>query len=599
MTRVTSRHDRSAAARRSRTLAAALAAPGAVPRCPRRCRPTSAGGSTPSARASTTPRNIRTVFWNYGMVGDYPADPGNVDLSVFHSVEVPKGSGMNYCDGITPFVLAKIKTARRRRRLHHGDRLPRTAGHQPVLQPRSCASSRGPATSSRIRTSTAAAPRRSATIRAPGRSSWPDKARRSRRSGLAGTAGTATSASAPAADQESFTVMDDDYYDAWDFYPDTPRSTAPRARPARRGARVPVGEPAGRQRDLLALRHHQRGHDRLRRQHHLRALHGLGRRRLRALVRRDLRVRRRQRLLRPQRPATQPRLHLGQERARPRPDRELRQDRLPGLRLSRDARATRSTASTTTTTASPTKRRDGGPGKQIVGQAAIRAYVVRALRHRRSSRPATGRSTNRPAYRVGRWWTGDEDMDWVAEVNDVGADGVQGHARHGRGRRDPHRGRAQLRPHRPQRVRPDRAHRLQDEPDPRGRGQSRPDHRRHRVLHRQTATGRSGSTQKFTDPDPAGALRLGAGGELQHRRSSSPRGRSSSRRARRERFSLALAYGADLAELRENVRTVQQIYNANYQFAVPPRDADRHGGGRRRLRAALVGRRRPNAASTR
>ena len=39
---------------------------------------------------------------------------------------------------------------------------------------------------------------------------------------------------------------------------------------------------------------------------------------------------------------------------------------------------------------------------------------------------------------------------------------------------------------------------------------------------------------------------------------------------RRERFSLALSYGADLSELRETVRTVQQIYNANYQFAVPP-----------------------------
>src|SRR5262249_42346885 len=37
-----------------------------------------------------------------------------------------------------------------------------------------------------------------------------------------------------------------------------------------------------------------------------------------------------------------------------------------------------------------------------------------------------------------------------------------------------------------------------------------------------------------------------------------------------ERFSLALAFGADLAELRENVHVVQQIYNANYQFAVPP-----------------------------
>ncbi|MBC7188189.1 MAG: hypothetical protein H5U38_14290, partial [Calditrichaeota bacterium] len=53
--------------------------------------------------------NIRTVFYNYGMVGDYPPDPGNVDLSVFHSAEVPKGSGLNYTDGITPFVLAKVR----------------------------------------------------------------------------------------------------------------------------------------------------------------------------------------------------------------------------------------------------------------------------------------------------------------------------------------------------------------------------------------------------------------------------------------------------------------------------------------------------------
>jgi hypothetical protein len=55
--------------------------------------------------------NIRTVFYNFGMVGDYPIDPGNVNLKVFHSVEVPKGSGMDYSDGITPFVLAKIKLA--------------------------------------------------------------------------------------------------------------------------------------------------------------------------------------------------------------------------------------------------------------------------------------------------------------------------------------------------------------------------------------------------------------------------------------------------------------------------------------------------------
>ncbi|MDX1429980.1 MAG: hypothetical protein R3282_06815, partial [Rhodothermales bacterium] len=38
----------------------------------------------------------------------------------------------------------------------------------------------------------------------------------------------------------------------------------------------------------------------------------------------------------------------------------------------------------------------------------------------------------------------------------------------------------------------------------------------------------------------------------------------------RQRFSLALAFGDDLRELEDNVETVQQIYDANYQFAVPP-----------------------------
>ena len=69
-------------------------------------------GSLDAERLGThDANNIRTRFWNYGMVGDYPSDPGNVDLSVFHSAEVPKGSGMNYSDGITPFVLAKIVQA--------------------------------------------------------------------------------------------------------------------------------------------------------------------------------------------------------------------------------------------------------------------------------------------------------------------------------------------------------------------------------------------------------------------------------------------------------------------------------------------------------
>ena len=32
---------------------------------------------------------IRTMFYNYAMVGDYPRDPGNVDYTIFHSMEWP------------------------------------------------------------------------------------------------------------------------------------------------------------------------------------------------------------------------------------------------------------------------------------------------------------------------------------------------------------------------------------------------------------------------------------------------------------------------------------------------------------------------------
>ena len=71
--------------------------------------PDSLRGKIDQERMGTHDANkIRTMFYNFGMVGDYPPDPLNVDLSVFHSVEIPKGSGENYSDGTTPFVLAKV-----------------------------------------------------------------------------------------------------------------------------------------------------------------------------------------------------------------------------------------------------------------------------------------------------------------------------------------------------------------------------------------------------------------------------------------------------------------------------------------------------------
>jgi hypothetical protein len=162
--------------------------------------------------------NIRTMFYNFGMVGDYPPDPGNVDLTVFHSVEVPKGTGMNYSDGQTPFVLSRI-IQRNNREAHIMETGYRERqGTSPIrnrvmrFAPRpgffeadpTINQGRSPAISSDPRTWP---------------SQWPDKLNDPDDPGWDGS-WNGYFGKRPAADQESFTVMDDDFYDAWDFYPD-------------------------------------------------------------------------------------------------------------------------------------------------------------------------------------------------------------------------------------------------------------------------------------------------------------------------------------------------------------------------------------------
>ena len=176
---------------------------------------------TASAERSGThdANNIRTIFYNFGMVGDYPPDPANVDLSVFHSVEVPKGSGMDYSDGITPFVLTKITqfTGLDAYIMETGyrERQGISAAHNRVMrfEPRpgffqpdpNINRGRSPAISNDPRTW----PR-----------TWPDKVNDPDDPGWPGSWDGYFGKRA-AADQESFTVMDDDYYDAWDFIPDS------------------------------------------------------------------------------------------------------------------------------------------------------------------------------------------------------------------------------------------------------------------------------------------------------------------------------------------------------------------------------------------
>ena len=68
--------------------------------------------------------------------------------------------------------------------------------------------------------------------------------------------------------------------------------------------------------------------------------------------------------------------------------------------------------------------RSAGPGQLIVGQGAISDLRAVHTTTSPNSRPTTGNLNHRPAYIAGRWWTGDENLNWIAEFDDVGADGV-------------------------------------------------------------------------------------------------------------------------------------------------------------------------------
>jgi hypothetical protein len=69
------------------------------------------------------------------------------------------------------------------------------------------------------------------------------------------------------------------------------------------------------------------------------------------------------------------------------------------------------------------ERRDSGAGTLIVGQDAIRAHVTSSSRYDLTTFESKyGPLEQRPAFLAGRWWTGDEDMDWISfsDLNDSG-----------------------------------------------------------------------------------------------------------------------------------------------------------------------------------
>ncbi len=507
--------------------------------------------------------NIRTVFWNYGMVGDYPSNPGGVDLSVFHSAEVPKGTGMNYSDGITPFVLAKIRTAdgqdvylmetgfRERQaispRFNRVMRFEPRPGYfqaDPIIN-----QARSPAISNDSRTWPPA---------------WPDRVTDPDDPGWGGS-WNGYFGKRPAADQESFFVMDDEFYDAWQFYPDARDSSRHGL-----GLRIEVRgfQWANPQASNVIFWHYDITNegttdyiDNI-----IFGLYmdsGVGGSALSCdgIFESD--------------------------------DDNAYFDKSLGLNLvytwdrfghGRDLKGSCSPTgylgyAYLETPGNPfdgldndddgiiDEQRDGGPGVVIDGQSAILTHVT-ANYDLAKFEQAYGPLERRPAYRIGRWWPGDEDMDWNPEFHDVGADGVPETDDTGEGDGIPTEGEPSF----------DRTD--LNESDQIGltgfkmnrirAGVGNPDPTTDGILfYTENNNWPQRLYEKFTDPfaparfDSALASNYNIGFLFAS-------GPFQLRAGQRERFSLALGYGADLTELRNTVATVQQIYNANYQFAVPP-----------------------------
>jgi hypothetical protein len=505
--------------------------------------------------------NIRTEFWNFGMVGNYPEDPIGVDLSVFHSVEVPKGSGMNYSDGITPFVLARIvqtngdtayimETGYRERQ---GDspRFNRKMRFEPrpgYFQPDPAINKgRSPALSNDPRTWP---------------DTWPDK------DNTWDGSWNGYFGKQPAADQESFTVMDDQFYDAWTYYPDNRDATR-----LGLGLRVEVRgfQWANPQAGNVIFWHYDITNegttDYPRNGDPENIIFGLY---MDSGVGGSTR---------------------GCDPVPESDDDNAYFDRSSGLNLVYTwdsyghGRDLRSTCSPTgylgyaylETPGKPfdgtdndrdgitDEKRDSGPGQLIVGQNAILDYA-RNVAHYDTAKfhefygvPITQKA----AYRVGRWWTGDEDLDWDPATDDVGADGVAGTGDPGEGDGMPTAGE----PHFDQTDK--------DESDQIGLSGFK--------MNRIVRNDPEGDILFFTNDKkwPERLYKKWTNPNVASRFDTAiveninigflfASGPFTLKAGKTERFSLALAYGQDLEELRGTVKVVQAIYNANYQFAVPP-----------------------------
>jgi len=501
--------------------------------------------------------NFRTRYWNYGMVGDYPSSPINVDLSVFHSMEVPKGSGLNYGDGTTPFILAKVEddggkdfyimetgyrerqeTSPFRNRIMRFE--PRPGYFQEDF---SVNEGEAPSISHDSRTWP---------------DFWPDKVDDNDDPGWAGSWNGYFGKQA-LADQESFSVMDDDYYDKWNFTPDS-RDLSRNGLALR--VEVRGFQWSNPQSDNVIFWHYditnegttQFSNNIIFGLYMDSGIGGSG---------------------------------ISCDGVAESDDDNAFYDKSLGLNLvytwdkkghgvglgSNCLETGYLGYAYLETPGNPfdmedndkdgitNEKRDGGPGELIEGQEAIRAYVE-ANYDMNLFKKNLGSLETRPAFRFAYWWTGDEDMDWIPELFDTGTDGVWDTNDQGEGDGIPTNGEGNF-----------------DKTD----------------LNESDQIGLTGfkmnRIRSLSGGPVDGIVFFDNGNEWPSRlyeffTSSQPfdqalvldynigflfaSGPFILKQDNTERFSLALSFGNDLYELRNTVSVVQKIYNANYRYAVPP-----------------------------
>ena len=514
-------------------------------------------GSIDAERSGTHDANkIRTIFYNFGMVGDYPPDPINVDVSVFHSVEIPKGSGENYSDGTTPFVLANIiqnngspayimETGYRERQgvspiTNKTMRFePRPGYFQPdpaVNVGRSVALSNDPRTWP---------------------DEWIDKMNDPDDPGWDGS-WNGYFGKAPKADQESFVVYDDNFYDAWNYFPDSRDNT-------RRGLGLRVEQRgfqwSNPQAGFVIFFHYDITNESTTDYDDniifgLYMDSGVGGSGIgvdgipesdddNAFFDREAGLNLVYTWDKNGHGMQGPTGYLGYSYL------ETPGNRFDGVDNDEDGIID--------------ERRDGGPGEEIIGQDAIMNYIISHY-DKTKFEAFYGPITSMPAYITGVWWTGDEDMDWVAEFDDTGADGV--FETNDTGELDG----------KPTAGEPNFDQTDIDESDQIGltgfkmnrikAGAGSPSSEVDNIVF--FDDGRNWPRRlynNFTDPDSAFDQPLVLNYNIGFLFASGP---FKLEAGKRERFSLALSFGNNLRELSNTTRVVQQIYKANYRFAVPP-----------------------------